>query len=187
MAKYTETIDLYSDDGKLLKGGVTLDRISPLVNPATSKIIDLTKRTINVNLGGIQDALKTGKLGKGKIKGRELDLPIMENKDAIVARIKEMIQVEEGDDTEILEFNGGKLQLVQVPAKRLMNAATYDAAITSVASATTYAIVDQFNIDAFNASTVKAACWGGYPHTQDLQGALVTSILNIPQNNEGLG
>ena len=50
MAKYTETIDLYSDDGKLLKGGVTLDRISPLVNPATSKIIDLTKRTINVNL-----------------------------------------------------------------------------------------------------------------------------------------
>ncbi|MDD3069647.1 MAG: hypothetical protein PHX88_00460, partial [Methanoculleus horonobensis] len=33
MAKYTETIDLYSDDGKLLKSGVTLDRISPLVNP----------------------------------------------------------------------------------------------------------------------------------------------------------
>lgn len=28
MAKYTETIDLYSDDGKLLKSGVTLDRIS---------------------------------------------------------------------------------------------------------------------------------------------------------------
>jgi len=187
MAKYTETIDLYSDDGKLLKSGVALDRISPLVNPATGKIIDLTKRTINVNLGGIQDALKTGKLGKGKIKGRELDLPIMENKDAIVAKIKEMVQVEEGDDTNILEFNGGKLLLVEVPSKRLINAATYDAAITSVAAATTFAIVDQFDIDAFNASTVKAACWGGYPHTQDMQGALVTSILNIPQNNEGLG
>ena len=187
MAKYTETIDLYSDDGKLLKSGVTLDRISPLVNPATGKIIDLTKRTINVNLGGIQDALKAGKLGKGKIKGRELDLPIMENKDAIVAKIKEMIQVEEGDDTEIMEFNGGKLQLVKVPTKRLVNASTYDAAITSVAAATTFAIVDQFNIDAFNASTVKAACWGGYPHTQDMEGALVTSILTIPQNNEGIG
>jgi len=187
MAKYTETIDLYSDDGKLLKSGVTLDRISPLVNPATGKIIDLTKRTISVNLGGIQDALKTGKLGKGKIKGRELDLPIMENKDAIVAKIKEMIQVEDGDDTEIMEFNGGKLLLVQVPSKRLINAATYDAAITSVAAAATFSIVDQFNVDAFNASTVKAACWGGYPHTQDMQGALVTSILNIPQNNEGIG
>jgi methyl-coenzyme M reductase beta subunit len=187
MAKYAETIDLYSDDGKLLKSGVTLDRISPLVNPATSKIIDLTKRTINVNLGGIEAALKTGKLGKGKIKGRELDLPIMENKDALVAKIKEMVQVEDGDDTEILEFNNGKLLLVQVPRKRLDNAATYDAAITSVASAVTYAIVDQFDIDAFNASTVKAATWGGYPHTQDMNGALVTSILNIPQNNEGLG
>jgi len=187
MAKYTETIDLYSDDGKLLKSGVTLDRISPLVNPATGKIIDLTKRTISVNLGGIQDALRTGKLGKGKIKGRELDLPIMENKDAIVSRIKEMVRVEEGDDTEILEFNGGKLLLVQVPTKRLINASTYDAAITSVAAATTLAIVDQFNIDAFNASTVKAACWGSYPHTQDMEGALVTSILTIPQNNEGIG
>ncbi|KUK61474.1 MAG: Methyl-coenzyme M reductase, beta subunit [Methanoculleus marisnigri] len=96
-------------------------------------------------------------------------------------------QVEEGDDTEIMEFNGGKLQLVKVPTKRLVNASTYDAAITSVAAATTFAIVDQFNIDAFNASTVKAACWGGYPHTQDMEGALVTSILTIPQNNEGIG
>ncbi|MDD4253802.1 MAG: coenzyme-B sulfoethylthiotransferase subunit beta [Methanofollis sp.] len=187
MAAYSEKIDLYSDDGKLLKSGVTLDKISPLVNPATSKIIDLTKRTINVNLGGIEQALKAGKLGKGKIRGRELNLPIMENKDAIVARIKEMVQVEEGDDTNILEFNKGNLLLVEVPKKRLVNAATYDAAITAVAAATTYAIVDQFNIDAFNASTVKAACWGAYPHTMDMQGALVTSILSIPQNNEGIG
>jgi methyl-coenzyme M reductase beta subunit len=187
MAAYSETIDLYSDDGKLLKSNVTLDKISPLVNPATSKIIDLTKRTINVNLGGIEQALKIGKLGKGKIRGRELDLPIMENKDAIVARIKEMVQVEEGDDTNILEFNKGNLLLVEVPKKRLLNAATYDAAITAVAAATTYAIVDQFNIDAFNASTVKAACWGSYPQTMDMQGALVTSILSIPQKNEGIG
>ncbi|WP_298666789.1 coenzyme-B sulfoethylthiotransferase subunit beta [uncultured Methanofollis sp.] len=187
MAAYSETIDLYSDDGKLLKSGVTLEKISPLVNPATSKIIDLTKRTINVNLGGIEQALKIGKLGKGKIRGRELNLPIMENKDAIVAKIKEMVQVEEGDDTNILEFNKGNLLLVEVPKKRLMNASTYDAAITAVAAATTYAIVDQFDIDAFNASTVKAACWGSYPQTMDMQGALVTSILSIPQKNEGIG
>jgi methyl-coenzyme M reductase beta subunit len=187
MAVYSENIDLYSDDGKLLKSNVPLHRISPLMNPATSKIIDLTKRTINVNLGGIEAALKTGKLGKGKIKGRELDLPIMENKDAIVGRIKEMVQVEEGDDTEILEFKNGSLLLVQVPNRRLQNASTYDAAITAVASAVTYAIVEEFGIDSFNASTVKAAAWGGYPHTQDMQGALVTSILTIPQNNEGIG
>lgn len=187
MAHYTETIDLYSDDGKLLKSNVPLHRISPLLNPAAHTIIDLTKRTINVNLGGIQDALKIGKLGKGRIPGRELDLPIMEHKDEIIEKIRSMVQVEEGDDTEITQFNNGKLLLVRVPQLRLSGASTYDAAITAVAAATTYAIVDTFDIDAFNASTVKAAAWGSYPQTQDLEGALVTSILTIPQNNEGIG
>jgi len=69
MAKYTDTIDLYSDDGKLLKSGVTLERISPLVNPAIKRIIDLTKRTIAVNLGGMQKGLATGKVGKGSDSG----------------------------------------------------------------------------------------------------------------------
>ncbi|WAI01953.1 coenzyme-B sulfoethylthiotransferase subunit beta [Methanogenium organophilum] len=186
MAKYSDTIDLYSDDGKLLKSGVTIDKVSPLVNPASKKIIDLTKRSIAVNLGGIEGGLKAGKLGKGTIPGRELDLPIMANKDAIVAKIKEMVDVE-GGDTVVNEFKGGNLLLIEVPAARLEAAATYDAAISSVAAATTYAIVDQFNIDAFNASTVKAACWGGYPHTMDMPGAGCTSVLNIPQNNEGIG
>jgi len=186
MAKYSDTIDLYDDEGKLLKSGVALDKISPLVNPAIKEIIDLTKRTISVNLGGIEKGLRAGKVGKGQILGRELDLDIVANKDAIIAKIKEMVEVEEGD-TEIREFNGGQLILVEAPKVRLEAASTYDAAITAVASATTYALIDQFDIDAFNGSMVKAACWGGYPHTVDMSGAGVTSILNIPQNNEGLG
>ncbi|KQC03963.1 MAG: methyl-coenzyme M reductase subunit beta [Methanoculleus sp. SDB] len=186
MAKYTETIDLYDDTGKLLKSGVTLEKISPLVNPATKKLIDLTKRTIAVQLGKIESELKVGKVGKGQIMGRELDLDIMGNKDAIVAKIKDMVDVE-GGDTIVHEFSGGKLLLVEVPKARIDAAATYDAAITSVAAATTYSIIDQFNIDAFNGSMVKAAAWGGYPHTMDLEGALVSSVLTIPQNNEGLG
>jgi methyl-coenzyme M reductase beta subunit len=187
MAHYTETIDLYSDDGKLLKSNVLLHRVSPLLNPAAHTIIDLTKRTINVNLAGIEDALKSGKLGKGHIPGRELNLPILERKDEIIEKIRSMVQVEEGDDTGITQFNNGKLLLVKVPQLRMNGASTYDAAITAVASAVTYAIVDTFDIDAFNASTVKAAAWGSYPHTQDMEGALVTSILTIPQNNEGIG
>ncbi|ADN37165.1 methyl-coenzyme M reductase, beta subunit [Methanolacinia petrolearia DSM 11571] len=187
MAKYSETIDLYSDDGKVLKSNVNLGAISPLVNPATLKLIDLTKRSIAVNLGGIEAALKTGKLGKGgMIMGRELDLPIMANKDAIVAKIKDMLDVE-GEGTVINEYKGGNLLLVEAPKARLAAASTYDAAFTAVAAATTYAIVDQFDIDAFNASTVKAATFGGYPHTMDPEGALVTSVLSNPQNNEGLG
>jgi len=187
MTKYQDSIDLYSDDGKLLKSGVTLDRIHPLLNPATLKIIDLTKRTINVNLQGIEQALKSAKLGKGRILGRELDLPIMAHKDALIGRIHEMVQMEEGDDTEIMQFNNGNLLLVKVPDRRIVGASTYDAAITAVASAVTYAIVEEFDVSPFDASTVKAAAWGSYPQTQDMEGALVTSILTIPQNNEGIG
>jgi methyl-coenzyme M reductase beta subunit len=187
MAKYKETVDLYDDAGKLLKSDVTLEKVSPLVNPATKKIIDSCKRNIAVQLGKIEDGLKTGSVGKGKIMGRELDLDIMGNKDAIIAKIKEMVSVEEGDDTLIREFAGGKLLLVEVPKARIEAAATYDAAITSVASATTYALIDQFDIGAFDGSMVKAAVWGGYPHTMDLEGANVASVLAIPQNNEGLG
>ena len=187
MAKYKETIDLYDDTGKLLKSGVPLEKISPVINPATRKIIDLTKRTVAVNLGGIQDGLKAGKVAKGHVLGRELNLDIVGNKDAVVSKIKEMVQVAEGDDTNIREFNGGKLILVEVPKVRLEAASTYDVAVTTVATATTLAIVDQFNVDPFDAAMVKAAVWGSYPHTMDLSGANVTSILSIPQNNEGLG
>ena len=146
MAKYSDTIDLYSDDGKLLKSGVPINKISPLTNPASRKIIDLTKRSIAVNLGGIQKGLKAGKLSKGTILGRELDLPIMDNKDAIIAKIKEMVDVK-GGDTVVHEYKGGNLLLVEVPTERLQAAGTYDATISAVAAATTYAIVDQFNID----------------------------------------
>ncbi|MCU0630104.1 MAG: methyl-coenzyme M reductase subunit beta, partial [Methanoregulaceae archaeon] len=74
MAKYKETIDLYDDEGKLLKSGVTLEKVSPLVNPGMKKIIDLTKRTVAVNFAGIDEALKTGKVGgkSNQILGRTM-------------------------------------------------------------------------------------------------------------------
>ena len=53
MAKYQDVIDLYDDNGKLLKSNVALEKISPLVNPAVKKIIDDTKRTVAVNIGGV--------------------------------------------------------------------------------------------------------------------------------------
>jgi len=187
MAKYKETIDLYDDAGKLLKSGVPLEKISPVSNPAIRKIIDLTKRTVAVNLGGIQEGLKSGKVAKGYVLGREMNLDIVGNKDAIIGKIKEIVQGGGGDDTNIREFSGGKLILVEVPSARLQAASTYDAAITAVAAATTFSIVEQFDIGAFDAPMVKTAVWGSYPHTMDLTGANVTSILSIPQNNEGLG
>ena len=187
MAKFSDTIDLYDDQGKLLKSGVSLEKISPLVNPGIKKMISLTKRTVAVNLGGAEAFLKTGKMGKGDVlKGRELNLDIVGNAGAIKEKMFQMLQVTEGDDTEIKDF-GGKLLLCTVPTARIDAAATYDAAMTSVAAAATYAVIDHFNVDMFDGSTVKAAFWGTYPQTMDMTGSACASILSIPQNNEGLG
>ncbi|HJJ29180.1 MAG TPA: coenzyme-B sulfoethylthiotransferase subunit beta [Methanocorpusculum sp.] len=187
MAKYNDVIDLYDDNGKLLKSNVSLDKISPLVNPAIRNIVDTAKRSVAVNLGGMQDALKTGKIGKHQqILGRELDLDIIGNIDAVEAKIKEYVSVGD-EEAEIKRFNGGKLLLVKVPKARIEAAATYDAALTSVAAATTYAVVEQFNVGMFDAATVKAAAFGTYPVTMDLAGGACSMIMSIPQNNESLG
>ncbi len=189
MAKYSETIDLYDDGGKLLKGGVSIDKISPVGNAGIRKIIDLTKRTVAVNLGGLEAALASGKVGgkMNQILGRGMDFSIVKDHEAIAEKIKSMVQVEEGDDTNIRTYGGGKMLMVEVPSARLAAAATYDAAITAVASATTLAVIDQYNVDMFNGSYVKAGVMGTYPQTMDMQGANVVGILSIPQNNEGLG
>jgi methyl-coenzyme M reductase beta subunit len=186
MAKFSDTIDLYDDQGKLLKSGVALDKISPLTNPGILKLIDLTKRTVAINLGGAEAALKTGAIGKGNfIQGRELNLDLVANAAAIKEKVMKMVEVAPGD-TEIKDF-GGKLLLVTVPEARIAAAATYDAAITAVAAAATYAVIEQFKVNMFDASMVKAVFWGTYPQTMDMTGSNCVSILSIPQNNEGLG
>ena len=187
--KYKDTIDLYDDEGKLLKSDVTLDKISPLVNKGALNVIDLTKRTVAVNFAGIEDALKTGKIGgkTNQILGRSMNCSCVKDCDALSAKIKEMVQVTDGDNTKITKVGGGKMILVEVPSARLDAAATYDAASTAVAAATTYALVDQYKVGMFDGSYVKAAVWGTYPQTMHMDGGNVVSILNIPQNNEGLG
>jgi len=189
MAKYKDSIDLYDDEGKLLKSNVTLDKISPLTNKGSLELIDLTKRTAAVNLGGIEEALKTGKMGgkSNQILGRSLSCSCVKDADAISAKIKEMIQVTDGDDTKITKVAGGKMLLVEIPSTRIKAAATYDVTTTSIAAATTYALLEQYKIGMFDGAYVKGAVWGTYPQTMDMQGGNVVSILSIPQNNEGLG
>jgi len=189
MAKAKDSIDLYDDEGKLLKSGVDLNKVSPLVNPGILKLVDLTKRTVAVNLAGIDEALKTGKVGgkQNQVLGRVIKADAVKDCDALSDAIKKMVQVTDGDDTKIHKVGGGKMLLVEAPTARLNAAATYDAAITAVAAATTYALIEKYKVDMFDAAMVKAAVWGTYPQTMDMQGANCVSILSIPQNNEGLG
>ena len=95
MAKYKDTVDLYDDQGKLLKSVDALDKVSPLSNAGTLKLIDLTKRTVAVNLAGIDNAIKTGMMaGKNnQILGYKIKADCAKDCDAISAKIADMVAV----------------------------------------------------------------------------------------------
>ncbi len=185
----SDKIDLYSDRGAKLKAGVDLADISPLRNKAIKKIIHDTKRTAAVDLAGIEKALATGKYGgKGRqISGRTLKLDVVKNADAIVKAVAALVQVDNGDDTNVVSLNGGKQMLVQVPSARIEAGAEYVASLTCASMATVQAMIDTFDLNMFNVPETKAAIMGQYPQTMDLAGGHVKSILEIPQKDEGLG
>ena len=95
MAKFDDKVDLYDDRGSLIASDVPIEAISPLRNPAIQSIVKGVKRTVAVNLEGLQKAIATGSVGgeKSKILGRELDLDIVANADAIAEKMAEMMKV----------------------------------------------------------------------------------------------
>ena len=189
MPKYEDVIDLYDDRGKRIAKDIPLEAISPLRNSAIQKIASLTKRTVAVSLAGIENSLKTGKMAgdSTQIKGKEIDIPLVESADKIAARIKDMVQVYDGDDTVVEVKSGGKNIVVVVPTQRLAAGVEYTTGFTVTAAATVQAIIDEFNIPMYKANMVKGAVWGRYPQTVTFAGANVRSILEVPQNNEGAG
>ena len=188
MPKYEDVIDLYSDEGKRIAKDIPLEAISPLRNKAIQKIGDLTKRTCAVNLAGIEKALKTGSMMGGMlIKGKEIDIPLVENAEKIAKAVKEMIQITPGDDTEVKVKTGGKSMVVVLPEARANVGIEYTTGFTSTAAAVTEAIIDEFDIPMYKANMVKGAVWGRYPQTVNFAGSNIRSILEVPQNNEGAG
>ena len=189
MPKYEDVIDLYDDNGKRIAKDVPLEAISPLRNNAIKKIVSLTKRTCAINVAGIEKALKTGSMTGGGviIKGKEIDIPLVKNAQKIADVVKEKVQVYDGDDTVVSVKNDGKSIVVVVPEERMNAGVEYTTGFTTVAAATTEAIIDQCDVPMYKANMVKAAVWGRYPQTVTFQGANIKSILDVPQNNEGAG
>lgn len=184
----SDKVDIYSDRGKLLASDVDIMELAPTRNKAIRTIIHDTKRTAAVNLGGIEKALANGRIGKvKKIPGKEMKLDIVANAERLAKRVKELVQVNEGDDTTVEVLAGGKFLKVQVPSARLESGAEYVSSITASAAAITQAIIELFDVGIFDACIVKAAVWGDYPQTIGLNGGNVSSILEIPQKDEGLG
>jgi methyl-coenzyme M reductase beta subunit len=185
----SDKVDIYDDRGKLLESNVDIMSLAPTRNAAIKKIILETKRSVAISIAGIQGALASGKMGgKGRqILGRGLNYDLVGNVDALAAKVKDLVKVDEGDDTNVKVLKGGKSLLVQVPESRMIAGADYMSATTVGAAAVTEAILDMFKTDMYDAPIVKGAVWGSYPQTMDLMGGNVASILSIPQNNEGLG
>lgn len=187
MPKYEDVIDLYDDYGKRIAKDVPLEAISPLRNKAIQKIASLTKRTIAVNLAGIEKALASGSIAGSKIAGKEIEAPLVKDAEKLAGDIKAMVQVTEGDDTIVEVKNDGKLIVVIVPESRLNAGVEYTTGFTAVAAAITEAIIDRYKVPMYKANMVKAAIWGQYPQTVNFAGSNIKTILEVPQMNEGAG
>ena len=105
MAKFDDKIDLFDDRGNEIASDVPIEAISPLRNPAIQNIVKGVKRTVAVNLEGLEKSVKTGAVGgdKSRILGRELDLDIVANSGAIAEKMKEMIS-KNGELTNVDEW-----------------------------------------------------------------------------------
>ncbi|WP_308574031.1 coenzyme-B sulfoethylthiotransferase subunit beta [uncultured Methanosphaera sp.] len=188
MPTYDDKIDLYGVDGKLLEEQVPLEAISPEVNPTIINIIREIKRSVAINLAGLEKSLANAAYG-GKsnfVPGRELDVDIVDNADAIADKIRKMLQVSEDDNTSVEVLNNGKQLLVQVPSVRLETAGDYSVAPLATGAALVQSVLDTFDINKFHASEIKTAAMGGYPHNVKLGGAL-TTLLGQTTHLEGLG
>ena len=189
MAKFDDKVDLYDDRGSLIASDVPIEDISPLRNPAIQSIVKGVKRTVAVNLEGVEKSVKSGSVGgdKSKILGRELDLDIVGNAEAIAEKIKATIQVAEDDDTVVNPISGGKRLLVQVPSQRIDVAAEYSVAPLATATALVQAIIDICDVSIYDANFVKAAVLGRYPQSVEYKGSNIATMLDIPQKLEGPG
>jgi methyl-coenzyme M reductase beta subunit len=187
MPKYEDKIDLYDDYGKRIAKDVPLEAISPLRNKAIQKIANLTKRTIAVSLAGIEKALATGAIAGNIIQGKEIQVPLVKDAEALAKCIKSMVQVVDGDETSVTVMNGGKSLVVIVPAARADVGVEYTTGFTTVAAAVTEAIISKYKVPMYKANMVKAAVWGKYPQTINFVGSNIKTILEVPQMNEGAG
>jgi len=178
-------IDLSRDRDILFKSDVDLIAVSPLKNAAMKKLVNLANRTMIVNLAGIENALKTENVEgqSSQIGEHEIKCDVTANADALAAKIKKLLQVEEGDDTNVQVLGGGKQLLVRVPLTRVEGAPEV-AIRTIVKAATTEALVQQFKASTFDVHMLRAAVLDQYPLIFTMSRGNIDSVLKIRHNDE---
>jgi methyl-coenzyme M reductase beta subunit len=189
MAYLTDKIDLYGDKGQVLASDVPLEAVTPVQNPAVKEIASTFKRSIAVNLAGAQKALATGHYANEYIHlpKRTLDIDLVSNADNLAAKLKERIQADPDDGTEIRIMKKGAVLYVK-PSEKVCNAGIeYTTALTTVAQAITDLVMEEYNLDYNAAPLVHAAFYGRYPQTYEFMGGNVISLLAASCANEGPG
>ncbi|MHC1566318.1 MAG: coenzyme-B sulfoethylthiotransferase subunit beta [Candidatus Syntropharchaeia archaeon] len=187
-----DKFSIYSDRGKILAEDVSIQDIHPFINPHTRKILRTLKRTAIVDLSGLEESLRTGKVGGGmvigcecQIPGREIDLPIVENIGVIAEEVERNIRITPDDDTRVEVMD--ESLLVQLPSERVDFAAEYSQIYLVTASAVAYALIKIFDLGIFDrVDMIKTGLLGRYAQTTYPSGA-VSAILRFPTKSEGSG
>ncbi len=187
--RFEDTVDLYDDRGNCVAEDVPIEVLSPMRNEAIQSIVRDIKRTVAVDLEGIENSLRNAAVGGKmmKIPGRELDVDVVDNAEAIADKVEEMIRVHEDDDTNVEPLYDGKRLLVQLPTERVEVMADPYAGTMQAGMAVVHAIIDVCEVDMWDANMVKAAVFGRYPQTIDYHGGNVSSMLDVSMKQEGVG
>ncbi|WP_456482744.1 coenzyme-B sulfoethylthiotransferase subunit beta [Methanopyrus sp.] len=187
--EFEDTVDLYDDRGNCVAEDVPIEVLSPMRNEAIQSIVNDIKRTVAIDLEGIENALQNAAVGgKGmKIPGREMDVDVVDNAEAIADEVEKMLRVYEDDDTNVEPMYDGKRLLVQLPSERVKVMADPYSGTMQAGMAVVHAIIDVCEVDMWDANMVKAAVFGRYPQTIDYFGGNVASMLDVPMKQEGVG
>ncbi|MEO2241963.1 MAG: coenzyme-B sulfoethylthiotransferase subunit beta [Euryarchaeota archaeon] len=187
--RFEDTVDLYDDRGNCVAEDVPIEVLSPMRNEAIQSIVRDIKRTVAVDLEGIENSLQNAAVGGKmmKIPGRELDVDVVDNAEAIADKVEEMIRVHEDDDTNVETMYDGKRLLVQLPTERVEVMADPYAGTMQAGMAVVHAIIDVCEVDMWDANMVKAAVFGRYPQTIDYHGGNISSMLDVSMKQEGVG
>lgn len=190
MNKNLDSVDIYSDCGKLIAEKVPVKGLSPLHNQAIAKMLYEIRRTVVINLEKVERSLRTGELGGEFCKMPHYAMPdiaIVERSERIRERVESFVKSRKGDDTRVELFDKGKRLLIQVPKSAVEISADFAVAALLGGSAAVQAIVDEFDISPLYAQACSTAIFGRYPSTIDLKGGAISSPLGVPLRLEHLG
>ncbi len=187
--KADQRLSLYSDRGSLIQEDVSLSMLHPANNSAIRLIAQTIINSAMVDLAGIESILRKGHLGGEhcEIRGREIDLELVKNAKGLAARTREILRINENDDSNVEVLEGGKILLVHAPSHLSQVFCSHDGVRMAAAMALGHAIVEEFGLPFWQVPTLKAALIGRYSSSVDLLGGKVHHLLKESTVLEGPG